>query len=67
MQNTIEKNEWFRVIHPLDDAPEEKVALDDLGPMPMTASVRWSLIALRAYLVLMIGLVLVKIIILAQG
>jgi len=47
----------FVVIHPLDDLPEEKVDTDALGPMPMTMSVRISLMSLRAYLVLMMLLV----------
>ena len=48
----------FVVIHPLDDVPEEKVDIESLGPMPMTMSVRISLLSLRAYLVLMMLLVL---------
>lgn len=48
----------FVVVHPLDDAREEKVDTSNLGPMPMTASVKFSLIALRGYLVLMMLLVL---------
>jgi hypothetical protein len=48
----------FLVVHPLDDMPEEKVDLANLGPMTMTASVRLSLLTLRAYLVLMMLLVL---------
>ena len=52
----------FRIIHPLDDTREEKVNVDDLGPMPMTKTVRWSLIALRTYLVLMAALVFAKVI-----
>ena len=47
----------FVVIHPLDDLPEEKVDTEALGPMPMTMSVRISLMSLRAYLVLMMLLV----------
>jgi hypothetical protein len=47
----------FVVIHPLDDLPEEKVDTESLGPMPMTMSVRISLLSLRAYLVLMMLLV----------
>jgi hypothetical protein len=47
----------YVVVHPLDDVPEEKVDTSQLGPMPMTMSVKLSLISLRAYLVLMIGLV----------
>jgi hypothetical protein len=45
------------VIHPLDDVREEKVDTENLGPMAMTASVRISLLSLRAYLVLMMILV----------
>jgi hypothetical protein len=48
----------FVVIHPLDDVPEEKVDTESLGPMPMTWSVRISLVSLRAYLVSMMLLVL---------
>jgi hypothetical protein len=47
----------FVVIHPLDDKREHKVDLARLGPMPMTRVVRWSLVALRAYLILMVLLV----------
>ena len=47
----------FVVIHPLDDVPEEKVDTESLGPMPMTWSVRISLVSLRAYLALMMLLV----------
>jgi hypothetical protein len=47
----------YVVVHPLDDRPEEKVNTDSLGPMPMTRSVKLSLVSLRAYLVLMILLV----------
>ena len=47
----------FVVVHPLDDVPEEKVDTSALGPMPMTTTVRLSLLALRGYLVLMILLV----------
>ena len=54
--NEVPENRYV-VIHPLNDLPEEKIDTTQLGPMPMTASVKWSLIALRGYLVLMIGLV----------
>jgi hypothetical protein len=47
----------FVVVHPLDDVPEEKIDTENLGPMKMTASVRISLLSLRAYLVLMMLLV----------
>jgi len=48
----------FLVVHPLDDVPEEKIDCSTLGPMPMTPSVKYSLFALRGYLVLMMLLVL---------
>jgi hypothetical protein len=60
MTNPIELHELanhFVVIHPLDDVPEVKVDAENLGPMAMTASVRISLLSLRAYLVLMMILV----------
>lgn len=52
-----EEAECFYLVHPLDDCPEVKRSADHLGPMPMTASVKWSLITLQGYLVLMLGLV----------
>lgn len=52
------KDDLFLVIHPLDDLPEQKVDTAQLGPMPMTRNVRFSLMALRSYLVLMTLLVL---------
>ena len=55
----------FVVVHPLDDVPEEKVDTSTLGRMPMTTSVKLSLISLRAYLVLMIGLVFYHVLALA--
>lgn len=49
---------YFVVVHPLDDVCEQKVDTSALGPMPMTISVKLSLMALRGYLVLMMLLVL---------
>lgn len=60
-----EKRNHFVVIHPLDDVREVKVDIGALGPMPMTTSVRVSLMSLRAYLVLMIVLVFYHVIQLA--
>ena len=54
------------VVHPLDDVPEEKVDTESLGPMPMTRSVRVSLLSLRAYLVLMVLLVVYHVLDLAK-
>lgn len=51
-------DEYFVVVHPLDDAPETKLDASSLGRMPMTASVKASLMALRGYLLLMMVLVL---------
>jgi hypothetical protein len=53
--NANESAYW--VVHPLDDLPEQKRDVSALGPMPMTPSVRLSLLALRGYLLLMTGLV----------
>lgn len=55
----------FVVVHPLDDAPEQKIDTASLGTMPMTAGVKVSLMALRGYLILMVLLVLYHVIDLA--
>ena len=55
--NDVPENH-FVVVHPLDDVPEEKVDTETLGPMPMTTSVKISLLALRSYLLIMVLLVL---------
>ena len=61
LDQTVDRNEEetreFLVVHPLDDLPEEKLDTINLGPMPMTRAVKYSLFALRAYLVLMMVLV----------
>ncbi len=62
--NDVPENH-FVVVHPLDDAPEQKVDKTTLGPMQMTPSVKLSLLALRGYLVLMMLLVLYHVIDLA--
>ena len=46
MQSSCEA-EYFRVIHPLDDAPEQKCVSEGLGQIAMTSSVRLSLKILR--------------------
>jgi hypothetical protein len=69
LTNPIDSSELhnhFVVIHPLDDAPETKVDTAALGPMPMTTSVRISLLSLRAYLILMMLLVLYHVLDLAK-
>ena len=52
MQNSY-PSEYFRVIHPLEDAPEPKCETEGLGSIAMTPSVRVSLVVLRGYLILM--------------
>jgi len=48
--------QFFAIVHPLDDKPEKKMDTEHLGPMPLTATVRTCLYALRGYLLLMLGL-----------
>jgi hypothetical protein len=57
----------FVVVHPLDDVAEVKVDTSTLGAMPMTTSVRFSLMALRGYLILMMLLVLYHVMELARA
>ena len=45
--------ECFHVIHPLDDAPEQKCSTKGLGHIALTPSVRLSLKVLRGYLTVM--------------
>jgi len=52
MQNSYQ-SEGFHVIHPLDDAPEQKCSSEGLGHIAMTSAVRVSLTVLRSYLILM--------------
>ena len=51
----VEEKAFFTVVHPLDDAPEEKVDTEHLGPMQMTRTVRICLFAVRGYRLLMFG------------
>jgi hypothetical protein len=60
------KNDRYVVVHPLDDVIETKVDTEALGPMPMTRSVRFSLLSLRAYLILMVLLVVYHVVMLAR-
>lgn len=59
-------NGHYVVVHPLDDVLETKVDTAALGPMPMTRSVRYSLLSLRAYLILMVLLVVYHVVMLAR-
>jgi len=42
------------IVHPLFDAPEQKVDVDALGPMNLTRGARWALGSLRFYLIAVI-------------
>lgn len=57
IENAIQDRE-FLVIHPLDDLEEQKVETKHLGTIRMTPAVRYWLLALRGYLMLMMLLVL---------
>jgi hypothetical protein len=52
MQNSFAP-EYFTVIHPLNDVPEQKCSGEGLGLIAMTLAVRISLRVLRGYLILM--------------
>jgi len=52
VQNSYEP-QYFTVVHPLHDTPEQKCSSEGLGPIVMTPAVRLSLTVLRGYLVLM--------------
>ena len=60
------KEDFFYVVHPLDDLPEEKVKSDHLPPLRMTRTVRWSLFTLRAYLIIMMLLLVYHVVDLAR-
>jgi hypothetical protein len=57
MQNSCPP-EYFRVVHPLEDAPEQKCISEGLGQIAMTPSVRLSLKILRGYPTLMTAMLL---------
>jgi len=51
----VPKNQYV-VIHPIYDQREEKVDVASMGPMKMTPGVRLALMSLRAYLIVMVGM-----------
>ena len=58
----VRAEETFLVVHPLDDVPEVKrFAAKTTGQRRMTRAVRWSLMALRVYLLLILVLVLFRV------
>jgi hypothetical protein len=50
-----------RIVHPLDDAPEQKMFHENLGRIRMTRPVRAALCLLQVYMVLVLGLMLVRV------
>ena len=56
-RETLADDRRYLVVHPLDDVPEEKRAIDALGPMRLAGAARFWLMALRVYLIVMAGLV----------
>lgn len=54
------------VIHPLDDIHEAKCTSEGLGLMELTPSVRYSLMALRVYLIAMTLIILYRTLTLAH-
>ncbi len=57
MSDTTCAPDLVRVIHPLDDVPEQKLYREDFGRMRMTRTVRTSLLLLQGYLAAMVVLV----------
>jgi hypothetical protein len=55
-----EENE-FLIVHPLYDKEEEKCNPDNLAPMQMTKSRKYSLLILRVYLIMMICLAVYRV------
>jgi len=54
------------VIHPLDDIQEQKCTSEGLGLMELTPTVRFSLTALRVYLIAMTLIILYRTLALAH-
>lgn len=55
----------FTVIHPLFDIPEEKCDVEKAPPMHITKTVKYSLFALRGYLIIIMLLAIYRMIALA--
>jgi len=59
----IPNGEVYYVIHPLDDPNrEQKVNIDDLGPINMTLSIKLILLVVRVYVILMLSLVVFSVV-----
>jgi len=52
MSITANEDTVLYVVHPLDEAPEEKRCAESLGQIHMSPAVRASLYTLRGYLIL---------------
>jgi hypothetical protein len=50
----------YSVVHPLFDKKEKKCDVEGLGRMKMSACVKYALLSLRVYLILMAGLVVYR-------
>jgi hypothetical protein len=50
----------YYVIHPLDDETEQKCSAEGLSQIHMSPSVRLSLITLRGYLIVVVGLAIYR-------
>jgi hypothetical protein len=65
MSRKAESGRTQRVVHPLFDKAERKLDPERVGPMHMTPVVKYSLFALRLYLILMILLAFYRVLQLA--
>jgi hypothetical protein len=59
------EDQVFYVVHPLFDEPEEKIDTENLGPMKMTGTVKYSLLALQIYLIVMLVLLVYRVLVMA--
>lgn len=60
------ENDNYIIVHPIFDEPEEKVDVDAAGPMKMTKIVKFSLLTLRTYLIIMMILSLYRILVVSK-
>jgi hypothetical protein len=51
----------YQVIHPLYDVPEQKRNVEEMGRMPLSPVVKYSLLSLRLYLIAMGALVVYRV------
>ena len=62
--NEIDEKKLY-VIHPMYDAPEKKMDVENIGKIKMTKTVKYSLMALRCYLIIMLGLAVYRTLVMA--